>query len=119
MIGKIQQQIPACTKGCKYPLKSFENIINFRLFSQTNVIYQWSAYTVNENGEEEYIDSCAINLKEIVTNFIIPQKSPGLHSMESLITLSFGNQEVKLKFAKLGVILSINLLISDDPKTFR
>jgi hypothetical protein len=39
--------------------------------------------------------------------------------MESLITLSFGNQEVKLKFPKIGVILSINLLISDDPKSFK
>jgi FtsH-binding integral membrane protein len=39
--------------------------------------------------------------------------------MESLINLSFGNHELKLKFSKLGVILSINLLISDDPKSFR
>lgn len=39
--------------------------------------------------------------------------------MESLINLSFGNHELKLKFSKLGVILSINILISDDPKSFR
>jgi hypothetical protein len=92
VIGRIQQHIPPCVKGCKFPLKSFDNIINFRLYSQSNVIYQWSVYRLHEGGEEEYVDSCAINLKEIVTNFIIPQKSSGSHSNESLITLSFGNQ---------------------------
>lgn len=119
MIGKILQHIPPCKKGNRYPLKTFDNIINFRLFSQSNVIYQWSAYIVHEGGEEEYVDCCAINLKDIVINFIIPQKSLASHSIESLITLSFGNQELKLKFPKLGVILSINLLISDDPKSIK
>jgi hypothetical protein len=65
------------------------------------------------------VDSCAINLKEIVTNYIIPQKSTGSRSMDSLISLSLGNHEIKLKFSKIGMILSVNLLISDDPKSFK
>lgn len=39
--------------------------------------------------------------------------------MDSLISLSLGNHEIKLKFSKIGMILSVNLLISDDPKSFK
>jgi hypothetical protein len=83
------------------------------------VVYQWSAYQLHDNGEEEFKDCCTINLKDLVVNFILPQKSQNSRSRESLINLSFGSQELKLKFTRLGVILSINLSVSDDPKSIK
>ncbi len=72
---------------------------------------------MHDNGEEEFMDCCTVNLKEQVANFVLPQASGSARSVESLINLSFIHTELKLKFAQLGVILSVVLLVADDPNT--
>jgi hypothetical protein len=84
------------------------------------VVYKWSVYRQFGSGEEEFLESVTINLKEIVTNFILPQTSHGSRSNESLINLSFTHKEVRCKFSdKLGIILNFVLYVSDDPSNIR
>lgn len=76
----MASEVPPARKANRFPLQSPKNIIPFRLFSQDNVVYKWSIYRRFDSGEEEFLESVTINLKEIVTNFILPQTSHGSRS---------------------------------------
>jgi hypothetical protein len=43
--------VPTGEKKTKLPLGDINNIIHFRLYSPSNVVYKWSVYR-KENGEE-------------------------------------------------------------------
>jgi hypothetical protein len=83
------------------------------------VVYKWSVYRRHEGGEEEYLDSCTLNLKEAVNNFIIPQNGPASHSNSSIISLGFISKEMRLKFPKIGVILIFMLFVAEDPRSIK
>ena len=95
------------------------NIVNFRLFSPKNVVYKWSVYRKCDTGEEEYLDTCTLNLREAVNSFVLPQNNLASHSNSSLISLGFIEKDMGLKFPRIGVILMFKLFVAGDPKIIR
>lgn len=92
IIGCINHSLPPARKNTKVPLTDIKNIINFRLHSEHNIVYKWSVYRRADNGEEEYLDSCTLNLREAVNSFVGNQKNYNSHSHSSVIEMGLLNK---------------------------
>ena len=68
-------------------MSSIGNIIAFHVYSESNVVYKWSLYRRHASGEEEFLESCAFNLREIVVNYILPLRG----ETASMINSTIGN----------------------------
>jgi hypothetical protein len=101
------------TKGDKQRLSSEKNIIRFHLFSESNVVYKWSIYKRHPSGEEEFLESCAFNLRDVVANYILPHRGDQ-HTLESVLPNDFHEKQLRGKFVKVGIILSFSLMLATD-----
>lgn len=75
------------------------------------MVYKWSLYRCHPSGEEEFLESCAFNLKELVANYILPHR---MDSPDSILANDFHEKELRGKFSKTGIILSFSLLLAND-----
>jgi hypothetical protein len=89
------------------------------LHSEHNIVYKWSVYRRADNGEEEYLDTCTLNLREAVNSFVGNQKNYNSHSHSSVIEMGLLNKEMRLKFPKIGAILIFMLYVASDIREIR